>query len=411
MLKANRPKIRINEEHVNHLPRPSGCTSGCKYKMCGGCSLQNMDYKEQLIMKQKNVEKLFRDALKEKVSIQPVIGMENPYEYRNKGKYVFRFDRKNNKPIMGFYEEGTHKLVCVDKCNIQNPIIDEVAKYTLTLVDKYKIKIYDEDSMKGVLRYLIIRVGSKTNEIMVIFVTTDVKLPRREDIVKELTDKFRNIKTIVQNINIKKTNAILGNKNIKLFGNGYIQDVLYKYKFKISPLSFYQVNTVQTEKLYKKAIELAKLTKQEVVYDLYSGIGTTSLFLSEQAKKVYGVEIVEDAVKDAKENARINYVKNAQFLLGKVEDVLPRMYKSGTIPDVIFVDPPRIGLDKYTMKTLLEILPKKIIYISCNPESLVENLKVLKQHYSINEVQPVDMFPFTNHVECVCLLALKGKPR
>lgn len=379
-----------------------------KYKSCGGCKFQNVNYEEQLLIKQKDVEQIFKNQMEEKITVNKVIGMENPYEYRNKGKYVFKFDKKQKKPIMGFFEEGTHKLVCIDKCNIQNPVIDEVAKYTLTLVDKYRIKIYDEDLMKGILRYLIIKVGSKTNEIMVIFVTTDSKISRREDIVKDLTEKFKNIKTIVQNINTKQTNAVLGDKNIKLFGNGYIKDILYKYKFKISPLSFYQVNTAQTEKLYTTAIELAKLTKKEIVFDLYSGIGTISLFISEYAKKVYGVEVIEEAIKDAKENARINDVKNVNFLLGKVEAILPRLYKSGTIPDVVFVDPPRIGLDKNTIKTLLEILPEKIIYISCNPESLADNLNTLKGKYNISNIQPVDMFPFTSHVECVVCLTLKN---
>lgn len=378
-----------------------------KYKECGGCKFQDKKYEEQLIIKQKNVRRIFESKMEENISINKVIGMENPYEYRNKGKYAFKFDKKKKKPIMGFYEEGTHKLVCIDKCNIQNPIIDEVAKFTLTLVDKYRIKIYDEDLMKGLLRYLIIKVGTKTNDIMVIFVTTDSKISRREDIVRELTEKFKNIKTIVQNINTKQTNAVLGDRNIKLYGNGYIKDILQKYKFKISPLSFFQVNTIQTEKLYMTAIELAKLDKKEIVFDLYSGIGTISLFLSEYVKKVFGVEVVDEAVKDAKENARINDVKNVNFLLGKVEAILPRMYKSGTIPDVIFVDPPRIGLDKNTIKTLLEILPEKIIYISCNPESLVDNLNILKEKYNINTVQPVDMFPFTGHVEVISILSLK----
>lgn len=378
-----------------------------KYKECGGCKFQDKKYEEQLIIKQKNVRRIFESKMDENIFINKVIGMENPYEYRNKGKYAFKFDKKKKKPIMGFYEEGTHKLVCIDKCNIQNPIIDEVAKFTLNLVDKYRIKIYDEDLMKGLLRYLIIKVGTKTNDIMVIFVTTDSKISRREDIVRELTEKFKNIKTIVQNINTKQTNAVLGDRNIKLYGNGYIKDILHKYKFKISPLSFFQVNTIQTEKLYMTAIELAKLDKKEIVFDLYSGIGTISLFLSEYVKKVFGVEVVDEAVKDAKENARINDVKNVNFLLGKVEAILPRMYKSGTIPDVIFVDPPRIGLDRNTIKTLLEILPEKIIYISCNPESLVDNLNILKEKYNINTVQPVDMFPFTGHVEVISVLSLK----
>ena len=235
----------------------------------------------------------------------------------------------------------------------------------------------------------------KSKEIMIIFVTVNAKMNRRDEIIKELLAKFPNIKTVVQNINEKQTNAILGNKNYNLYGNGYIVDYLNGYKFKISPLSFYQVNPIQTEKLYNKAIELAKLDGKEIVYDLYSGIGTISLCVSKKAKKVYGIEVVTDAVKDAKKNAEINNIKNVEFVSGKVEAVLPRLCKIWNKADVVIVDPPRSGLDIKALETLKQIKPKKIVYISCNPETLVLNLQELAKFYDVKEVQPFDMFPFT----------------
>ena len=243
---------------------------------------------------------------------------------------------------------------------------------------------------------------------MIIFVTTNAKMNKREEIIKELLTKFPNIKTIVQNINEKQTNAILGNKNYNLYGNGYIVDYINGYKFKVSPLSFYQVNPVQTEKLYNTAIHLANLSGKEILYDLYSGIGTISICASSKAKKVFGIEVVTDAVKDAKKNAEINNIKNVEFVSGKVEIVLPRLCKIWNKPDVVIVDPPRSGLDIKTLETLKQIKSKKIVYISCNPETLALNLHELGKYYDIKEIQPVDMFPFTRHVEVCTLLELKN---
>lgn len=375
----------------------------CKVcKKCGGCNINNVEYKDTLVEKTKYVDNLFRKN--KKVKVLQTIGMENPYEYRNKGKFAFGMSKE---PLLGFYEEGTHKVIDYRNCKIQKNEINEVAEKVLEIAKKYKIAIYNEDTRKGILRHLIVRYGVNTNEIMVVLVTTDVKLSRKNEIVSELLEAFPNIKTIIQNINEKATSAILGVKNIKLYGNGYIIDTLENFKFKISPLSFYQVNSKQTEVLYNKALEFANLTGNEIVYDLYSGIGTISLFATRKARKVYGIEIVTDAVKDAKENARINNIKNVEFYSGKVEIVLPTMRKKGTTPDVIFVDPPRSGLDEKTIRTLLDISAKKIVYISCNPQTLVENIEKLSKKYTLNSVQPVDMFPFTQHVECVCVMTLR----
>lgn len=362
---------------------------------CGGCKLLNIPYSKQLKQKTEYVKKVL--GFKQ---VKDTIGMDNPFNYRNKGKYAF----KNGK--MGFYEDGTHKIVYA-KCMIQKQVINEIADYIFELIKKYKISTYNEDIQKGLLRHVVIRYGIYTNEIMIIFVTTDGKMYKKNEIIKDLIEKYPNIKSIVQNINEKTTNAILGNKVIKLYGTDFIVDKIGNLKFKISPLSFYQVNPVQMEKLYNIAIENANLTGKETVYDLYSGIGTISLCVSKKVKRIYGIEIVKDAVRDAKENARLNHIDNVNFMAGKVEQLLPKL-SSKMKADVVFVDPPRSGLDKNTIETLLRVFPEKIVYISCNPKTLSENLKQLTKKYNLEEVQPVDMFPFTEHVECVSVLHRKS---
>ena len=372
---------------------------------CGGCKYSTDKYKEQLKIKTKTVQELI-NKLDKNVKVKQTIGMDNPYNYRNKGKFVFGFDKDRN-PVMGFFKEGTHQILPFKDCAIQNETINKVALYAYELIKKYEIRIYNEDTGKGFLRHLIVKYGIQSKEIMLIFVTTNEKMYKREEIIKELLNKFPNIKTIVQNINEKQTNAILGIKNYNLYGNGYIVDYLNGYKFKISPLSFYQVNPIQTEKLYNKAIELANLKGNEVVYDLYSGIGTISICISSKAKKVYGIEVVTDAVKDAKRNAEINKIKNVEFVSGKVEKILPKLCRIWNKAEVVVVDPPRNGLDIKALETLKQIKSQKIIYISCNPETLVDDLKKLNKNYKIKEIQPFDMFPFTEHVECVAVLELK----
>lgn len=376
-----------------------------KVGKCGGCNIHVTSYEEQSENKVKKVKELCKQQLNKNIKINDIIKMQNPYNYRNKGKYVFA-ENKLKQVSMGFFEEGTHKVVYVNNCMIQDEEINEIASYVFKLVKEYNIKPYNEDKQKGFLRHLIVRKAIYTQEVMVILVTTNEKIQKREEIIRKLISKFKNIKTIVQNINSDKTKVILGTKNYNLFGNGYITDYIDNLKFKISPLSFYQVNPIQTQILYNKAIELAKLTGKEVVYDLYSGIGTISLIASKHAKKVYGIEVVKDAVKDSIENAKINKIKNVNFMAGRVEYILPRICSNETA-DVVFVDPPRSGLDEKTIQTLLKIKAKKIVYISCNPVTLFENLKELSKYYSIKEIQPVDMFPWTEHVECVSVLQLK----
>jgi len=376
------------------------------YKRCGGCSMQHISYSKQLEIKKNVVNNVIKKELNKEVPLEDVIGMEEMCGYRNKAKYALGFN-KNGENVYGFFAGRTHEIIPSDKCYIQNEVVDEVSRYTFNLLNKYKLPIYNESKQEGLVRHILVKIGIKTNEIMVVFITTDDKFIHQKEIIEELTNKFKNIKSIVQNINNEVTNTILGDKNILLYGDKYITDILGGYKFKISPLSFYQVNPIQTEKLYNKAIEFAELTGNEIVYDLYCGIGTISLFVSKYAKKVYGIEIIEEAIKDAKENAKLNNVSNTEFFAGEVERILPQMHKRGINADVIFVDPPRKGLDATTINTILSIEPEKVVYISCNPATLARDLKMLEEKYEVKKVQPVDMFPNTHHCEVVIVMSLK----
>ena len=376
------------------------------YKRCGGCNLRHIKYDETLEMKQNAVQSLVNKTLTNKIEVQKTIGMENPIHYRNKAQYPVGIN-KNGEPIIGVFAERTHEVIPMEKCMIQNPKSEEIAKFIIELIKEKNISVYNEKTGKGLFRHIVIKIGIKTNEIMCILVINGKEIPYENELLERIKQKFPEIKSIIKNINLKNTNVILGKENIDLYGNGYIEDILGEYKFKISPLSFYQVNPIQMKKLYDTAIDFAKLTGNEVVYDLYSGIGTISLSVAKNVKKVYGIEIVKDAVIDARANARMNNITNTSFMDGKVEELLPKLC-SKEKADVIFVDPPRSGLDGKTIKTILKVKPKKLVYISCNPDTLVDNLFLLEKDYDIKVVQPVDMFPFTGHVECVTVLDRKN---
>ena len=380
------------------------CTT---YKRCGGCNLRHIKYEETLKMKQNAVQSLVNKTLKTKVKVQETIGMENPFHYRNKAQYPIGIN-KEGKPVIGVFVQRTHEVIPMEKCLIQNPKSEEIAKTILQFIKDNKISVYNEKTGKGLFRHIVIKVGIKTNEIMCILVVNGKSIPKETQLVEELTSKFPQIKTIVKNINMRNTNVILGKENINIYGNGYIEDVLGEYTFKISPLSFYQVNPVQAEKLYNLGVEMAQITKQDTVFDLYCGIGTITLFMSKYAKKVYGIEIVEEAIKAAKENAKINNIDNTEFYAGDVEVVLDDLINNkGISADIVMFDPPRKGLDKNSINNILKIKPKKIVYISCNPATLIRDLTFFEDQYDIKTIVPVDMFPFTSHVECVCVLNLK----
>lgn len=377
------------------------------YKRCGGCNLRHIKYEETLKMKQNAVQSLVNKTLKTKIQVQETLGMENPYCYRNKAQYPVGID-KNGKPIIGVFANRTHEIIPIQKCFIQNEKSEKLAKFVFNWIVKNNISIYNEKTRKGLIRHIVTKIGIKTNEIMCVIVINGSKIPNEQELVQEILEKFPEVKTIVKNINTKNTNVIMGKENINIYGNGYIEDILGEYKFKISPLSFYQVNPVQAEKLYNLGVEAAKIDKENVVFDLYCGIGTISLYMAKYAKKVYGIEIVEEAVNNAKENAVNNNINNVEFIAGDVENVLDELINlKNIIPDVIMVDPPRKGLDNKSIDNIIKILPKKVVYISCNPATLVRDLAKLEDVYEVKSIKPVDMFPFTSHVECVVLMGRK----
>ena len=377
------------------------------YKRCGGCNLRHIKYEETLKMKQNAVQSLVNKTLKNKLQVQETIGMDNPYHYRNKAQYPVGIDKKG-EPVIGVFANRTHEVIPIEKCLIQNPKSEEIAKFILNFIKKEHISIYNEETRKGLFRHTVIKVGIKTGEIMCILVINGKTIPKEEIIIKNLVENFPLIKTIVKNINTKNTNVILGQENINIYGNGHIEDILGEYKFKISPLSFYQVNPIQAEKLYELGVKMAEISKEDTVFDLYCGIGTISIFMAKYAKKVYGVEIVEDAIKDAKENAKLNNATNTEFFVGDTEIVLDELInQKKVIPDIVMFDPPRKGLAKNSINNILNIKPKKIVYISCNPATLVRDLAEFESLYEVKSIVPVDMFPFTSHVECVSLLCLK----
>ena len=377
------------------------------YKRCGGCNLRHVKYEETLKMKQNAVQSLVNKTLKNKLQVKETVGMENPLHYRNKAQYPIGINKKG-EPVIGVFANRTHEVIPIDNCLIQNKKSEEIAKFIIEFIKEKNISIYDEKTGKGLVRHIVTKVGIKTGEIMCVIVINGHKIPNENELVENLKTRYPEIKAIVKNINMKNTNVILGQENINLYGNGYIEDILGEYKFKISPLSFYQVNPVQAEKLYNLGVSMAEITKNDVVFDLYCGIGTISLFMSKFAKKVYGIEIVEEAVKMAKENAKNNNVSNTEFFAGDVEIVLDDLINNkGLKADVVMFDPPRKGLDKKSIDNILNIRPKKIVYISCNPATLIRDLADFENEYDIKTIIPVDMFPFTSHIECCSVLQLK----
>lgn len=310
--------------------------------------------------------------------------------------------------LCGVFANRTHEIISIHKCLLQNEKTEEVAKFIFDFIVKNKISIYDEKTGNGLIRHIVTKIGINTNEIMCVMVINGRQIPKEKELVTEILSHFPEVKTIIKNSNMKNTNVILGQENVMLHGSGYIQDKLGEYCFKISPLSFYQVNPMQAEKLYLKGVEAANISKKDVVFDLYCGIGTISLFMSSCAKRVYGIEIVKEAVDMAKENAKLNQVDNVEFIAGDVEEAFDDLlHNRKIIPDIVMVDPPRKGLDDKTVENILAMRPKRLVYISCNPATLVRDLAKMEELYTIKRIEPVDMFPFTSHVECVAVLQLK----
>lgn len=387
---------------------PNRCTPDCEtYKRCGGCNLRHIDYEETLNIKQEKVQNLINKTLDNNIKAEKTLGMGNPYNYRNKAQYPIGTD-KNGEKVLGVFAKRTHEIIPIKECRIQKEISYQIAKYILEHIKKNNISVYNEKKQKGLIRHIVTKVGIQTNEVMCIIVINGKEIPNELTLANNIIDRFPMVKTVVKNINTKNTNVIMGDKNETIVGRGYITDVLGDYIFKISPMSFYQVNPIQAEALYNIAIEKAQISKDDIVCDLYCGIGTIGIFVSKFAKKVYGIEIVKQAIEDAHINAKLNNIKNIDFLCGDVEESFEKLIKKEKIkPDVVIVDPPRRGLDNNTIENIMKLDVKRVVYISCNPATMVRDLKVFEEKYDIKEVQPVDMFPFTSHVECVTMLYLK----
>lgn len=373
------------------------------YKKCGGCDYQGMPYQEQLKRKEARVRKLLAPYCK----IKPIIGMEHPYHYRNKVHAVFDRDRKGN-PISGVYQKGTHRVIPVESCMIEDQKADEIIGSIRGLLKSFKIKVYDEDTGYGLLRHVLVRRGFSSGQIMVVLVCSSPVFPSKNNFVKALLKLHPEITTIVLNVNDKRTSMVLGEKEKALYGKGYIEDTLCGCVFRISPKSFYQVNPVQTEVLYQKAIELAGLTGKETILDAYCGIGTIGLIASKKAERVIGVELNRDAVRDAISNARRNKIQNVRFFCADAGEFMVGMAEEGEAADVVFMDPPRTGSDETFLDSLAQMGPKKVVYISCEPETLARDLKYLKKKgYEAKEGWVVDMFGWTQCVESIVLLSRK----
>lgn len=370
----------------------------------GGCQLHHMSYEGQLQFKQNLVEQtLTRIGKLQDVNIHPIIGMEQPFHYRNKAQVPV--GERNGRLITGFYRPRTHEIIDTDESVIHMEAINDAIKIVKEICSELGVTAYNEEAHTGVLRHIMARFGRKTDELMIVLITRTEKLPHRKEIVEKIVAALPNVKSIVHNVNPKRTNVILGERTQVLWGQNVIYDYIGNVKFAISPRSFYQVNPVQTQVLYDKALAYTGLTGEEIVIDAYCGIGTISLFLAQQAKKVYGVEVVPDAINDAKKNADLNGITNVEFTVGEAETVIPNWAKEGIHADVIVVDPPRKGCDAALLKTIIEMKPKRVVYVSCNPATLARDLGILEAGgYQTVEVQPVDMFPMTMHVECCALL-------
>lgn len=372
------------------------------YRKCGGCQLQNMDYAHQLAWKQARV----RSLLGTFCDPRPILGMEQPYHYRNKVQAAFGVDRYG-KTVSGIYQSSTHRIVPVDRCMTEDRKADEIIVTIRKLLGKCKIQPYDERRGTGFLRHVLVKRGFQSGQIMVVLVAANPIFPSKKYFLKDLLAAHPEITTVLLNINNRFTSMVLGDDERVLYGPGQIEETLCGLRFSISAKAFYQINPLQTERLYRTAMEFAGLTGTENVVDAYCGVGTIGLIAAAGAKQVAGVESSRDAVRDARENARRNGISNAAFLCADAGEYLEQMAQEGETADVVFMDPPRAGSDRRFLESLLRLSPKRVVYISCNPETQARDLRILSGKYRVAALQPVDMFPHTNHVETVVLLSRK----
>jgi 23S rRNA (uracil1939-C5)-methyltransferase len=397
----NAKVIRVEEKSKNRV------TPKCPhFYQCGGCQVQHLSYEGQTEFKQKSIEKMMRQYHK----VNDILTMKVPYNYRNKVHSTVSHDQKG-KIISGIYEEYTHRVIAIEECAIQDKRTDQIIASVREIMRTYKMRAYDEDTAQGFIRHILVKTGFASNQIMVVLVVSSQVFPGKNNFVSTLLKKHPEITTIVMNVNNRKTSAVLGDIEKVLFGKGYIEDTLCGCIFQISPKSFYQINPIQTEILYNKAIQMAKLTGNEVVLDAYCGIGTISLIVSSKVKNVIGVELNKDAVKDAIRNAKRNNISNARFYNDDAGNFMVDLAEKKQNIDTVFMDPPRSGSDEKFLSSLVKLMPKKVIYISCNPSTQERDLKYLTKHgYTVEEIQPVEMFPQTYHVETVVKLSKVTSP-
>ena len=403
-IQEKRKQTVAKKQTVIQKPEAGQKTDSCVLaKKCGGCEYQGVPYEKQLAKKEKEVKKWMGSYCK----VLPIVGMKDPYHYRNKVHAVF--DRlKNGTVISGIYKEGTHTVINVDACQIEDELSDAIIRDIRGMLKSFKIKTYDEDTGYGLLRHVLVRRGFTTGQVMVVLVLSSPILPSKNNFVKALRKLHPEISTVVLNINDKRTSMVLGERNITLYGKGYIEDELCGLIFRISPSSFYQINPVQTEVLYNTAIQYADLKHHDVIIDAYCGIGTIGLTAAGKVSKLIGIELNKDAVRDARINASDNHISNAEFVNADASEYISEMADEGMQADVIFMDPPRSGSTEVFMSSAVKLAPRTIVYISCGPESLKRDLEYLTKHgYKVQKLQPVDMFPQTVHVETVVLLTKK----
>ena len=375
--------------------------SNCKTSEdCGGCQLRELDYEKQLKLKTDKVKNDFERIGKLKnVLIHDTIGMNKPVRYRNKAQVPV------GENHIGFYKKGSNSIVDTDECVIQSKETEKVIAIIREFMKKYDVSGYSKRTSRGTIRHIVTRISFKTKDMMVIIVTNTHKLPHKEELIEMIRTQMPNVKSIIQNVNDKKTNLVMGEKNKIIYGHGKIIDYIGELQFKISPNSFFQVNPKQTQLLYEKALKFADLKKDDTVFDIYSGIGSLSLFLSKKAKKVYGVEVVKEAIEDARENAKLNNIKNVEFFEGTAEAVLSQFCEEGKFANVVVLDPPRKGCETEVLESIVKLSPDRIVYVSCNPSTLARDLQYLSENgFTVKEAQPVDMFAGSVHVETVVLI-------
>lgn len=394
-------KVRKRSEHRVKAP----CIV---YEQCGGCQLQHLEYSQQLKEKRdiliQSLERHTRFQIEE-MDIRQTIGMDNPWHYRNKSQ--FQLGEDHGKVIAGMYSIDSHRLVNIPECIVQQPVTNKVTNVVKQILTDFRVPIYNEKTRKGIVRTIVTRVGVQTGQVQVMLVTAKKDMPRKEAIVSEIKKRLPEVKSVMQNINSKRTSVVLGDETIHLAGDKIVEERLEEFTYELSARAFFQLNPAQTTKLYNEVKKASALTGKEKIVDAYCGVGTIGLWLADGAAEIRGMDVIPEGIEDAKKNAAKHKLENAKYFTGKAEELMPKWVKDGWRPDVVVVDPPRTGCDSKFLDTILKVKPKKFVYVSCNPSTLAKDLQVLSSKYKIEYLQPVDMFPQTAHVECVVKIILK----